>query len=62
MTQPPLPKTIGRYNIISMLGRGGIKRVIEYDLDDAEREALRTSAAGVAESTEAVKGMIQEKT
>ena len=24
MTQPPLPKTIGRYNIISMLGRGGM--------------------------------------
>jgi malate dehydrogenase len=49
------------FGVATMLGREGIIRVVEYDLDEAESAALRTSAAGVLESTEAVKGMIQEK-
>jgi malate dehydrogenase len=49
------------FGVATMLGREGITRVVEYDLDEAESAALRTSAAGVLESTEAVKGMIEER-
>jgi malate dehydrogenase len=36
------------------IGAGGVERVIEIDLDPAEREALRASAAHVRELVEAM--------
>lgn len=36
-------------NVPASLGRGGVREVVEWDLTDAEAEALRVSAAGVAE-------------
>jgi malate/lactate dehydrogenase len=38
-----------------MLGRKGIEKIIEYDLNDAELAELKNSAAGVAEQTTKVK-------
>ena len=32
-----------------VLGSGGIERIVELDLDDAERQALEASAAAVRE-------------
>jgi malate dehydrogenase len=46
------------FGVATMLGRDGVTRVVEYDLDGSEKAALEASAAGVLESTEVVKGMI----
>jgi malate dehydrogenase len=46
------------FGVATMLGRGGVTRVVEYELNESETAALEASAAGVKESTEAVKGMI----
>ncbi|HUF37679.1 MAG TPA: malate dehydrogenase [Anaerolineales bacterium] len=46
------------FGVATMLGRGGVVRIVEYDLDETERAALNASAAGVAESTETVRRMI----
>ena len=41
-----------------MLGREGVTKIVEYDLNDEEMHALQTSAAGVKTHTEKVKSMI----
>jgi malate dehydrogenase len=41
-----------------MLGRGGIEKVIEYELDEAEKAALAKSAAAVRETHEALKSLV----
>lgn len=41
-----------------MLGREGIEKVIEYDLDEAEKAALEKSAAAVRETHEALKSLV----
>jgi len=37
------------------LGRRGMEKIIEYELDDREREALQRSADQVRKSIEALK-------
>lgn len=46
------------FGVSTMLGREGVVRILEYDLNDEEMSALKTSAAGVSENTEKVKTMI----
>ena len=36
------------------LGRGGVEKIVELDLDDAEKKALADSAASIAESVDAL--------
>jgi len=43
------------FGVPAQLGRGGLERVIEYDLQPDERQALEQSAARVRESIEALK-------
>jgi malate dehydrogenase len=45
------------FGVPTMLGRGGIRQVIEYDLNDEERAALQKSAASVQEVTDALKNI-----
>jgi malate dehydrogenase len=45
------------FGVPTMLGRGGIRQVIEYDLNDEERAALKKSAASVREVTDALKNI-----
>jgi malate dehydrogenase len=42
------------FGVPAQLGRGGLERVIEYDLQPDERQALEQSAARVRESIEAL--------
>ena len=46
------------FGAATMLGREGVVKIVEYDLNEEEMNALKTSAAGVADATEAVKKMI----
>jgi malate dehydrogenase len=39
----------------TMLGRDGVKKIIEYSLNESEKEALQKSAANVQENTAKVK-------
>ena len=41
-----------------MLGRSGIEKIIEYDLDEQETAALEKSAAAVRETHEALKSLV----
>jgi malate dehydrogenase len=41
------------------LGRNGIERIIEYSLDESEKEALTKSAAAVRSTTEALLSLIE---
>jgi malate dehydrogenase len=43
------------FGVPVQLGRGGMEKIITYDLDDDERAALKHSAAGVRESIQALK-------
>ena len=42
------------FGVPAQLGRGGLEKVIEYELDEKERAALEASAAHVREITEAL--------
>jgi malate dehydrogenase len=46
------------FGVPVMLGRGGIEKVIEYDLDEQEKAALEKSAAAVRETHEALKSLV----
>ena len=39
------------FGVPTMLGRNGVEKIIEYDLNEDEMTALKKSAAGVAENT-----------
>ncbi len=41
------------------LGRGGIEKIIEYELDENEKDALARSAEAVRATTEALKSLVQ---
>lgn len=41
-----------------MLGRNGVEKIIEYDLDEEERQQLEKSAAAVRETHEALKRLM----
>ena len=43
------------FGVPAQLGRGGLVKVIEYNLNDNEQKALKNSAAHVAETTAALK-------
>lgn len=43
------------FGVPAQLGRGGLVKVVEYDLNDAEQKALEASAAEVAETTAELK-------
>jgi malate dehydrogenase len=43
------------FGVPTMLGRGGVEKIIEYDLNEAEMDAMQASASGVKENTEAWK-------
>jgi malate dehydrogenase len=44
------------FGVPAQLGRGGLEKVIEYELDDSERAALEASAGRVHEITQALEG------
>jgi malate dehydrogenase len=43
------------FGVPVQLGRGGMEKVVEYDLDEGERAALLRSAERVRETIEALK-------
>ena len=43
------------FGVPAQLGRGGLEKVIEYDLDDEERRALEVSAGKVREAIQALR-------
>lgn len=47
------------FGVPVMLGRKGIEKVIEYNLDDDEKAAFEKSAAAVKETHEALKALVQ---
>jgi len=47
------------FGVSVMLGRRGIERIMEYELDADDRAALDKSAASVKETTEALKGLVK---
>lgn len=47
------------FGVPVQLGRKGVERVIEYDLDAAEKEALQKSAGAVKETHEALKSLVK---
>jgi malate dehydrogenase len=46
------------FGVPVMLGRSGIERVIEYDLDEQEKAALEKSATAVRETHDALKSLV----
>jgi malate dehydrogenase len=46
------------FGVPVMLGRGGVEKVIEYDLDETEKASLEKSAATVRETHEALKSLV----
>lgn len=46
------------FGVPIMLGRSGIEKIIEYDLDDQEKAALERSAIAVRETHEALKSLV----
>jgi malate dehydrogenase len=46
------------FGVPVMLGRGGIEKIIEYDLDEQEKAALEKSATAVRETHEALKSLV----
>ncbi len=46
------------FGVPVMLGKGGIEKVIEYDLNEEEMTALQASADAVAKSVEELKGLV----
>ena len=47
--------TYGSYRVTGVLGKGGMERVIEVELTDDERAALKASADAVLEPMQLVK-------
>jgi len=47
------------FGVPVMLGRKGIEKIVEYDLDAEEKAAFDKSAASVKETVEALKGLVQ---
>jgi malate dehydrogenase len=46
------------FGVPVLLGRGGIEKIIEYDLDEQEKAALEKSATAVRETHEALKSLV----
>ena len=46
------------FGVPVQLGRKGIEKIIEYDLNDEEKTALLNSAAAVKETTEALVNLV----
>ena len=42
-----------------MLGRNGVEKIIEYELNEDEMAALQASADAVAKSVEELKGLVE---
>ncbi len=47
------------FGVPVMLGRNGIEKIIEYNLDAEEKAAMEKSAAAVKETTEAMKSLVK---
>ncbi|OQX62052.1 MAG: malate dehydrogenase [Anaerolineaceae bacterium 4572_5.1] len=47
------------FGVPVMLGKNGIEKIIEYDLNDEEKAALQKSADAVAASVETLKGLVK---
>ncbi len=47
------------FGVPVMLGRNGIEKIIEYNLDAEEKAAMQKSAAAVKETTEAMKSLVK---
>ncbi|HTX90988.1 MAG TPA: malate dehydrogenase [Anaerolineales bacterium] len=47
------------FGVPAQLGRGGLERVVEYDLDKAEKAELEKSAAAVKESIGVMTGLVK---
>lgn len=43
----------------ALLGKDGVEKIIEYELNDAEKTALQASADAVAKSVEELKGLVE---
>jgi malate dehydrogenase len=46
------------FGVPVQLGRGGMEKIIEYDLDEMEMMAMRASAEAVRQTTEAMKSLV----
>ena len=46
------------FGVPVQLGKNGIEKIIEYDLNDFERKALEESAEAVSESVEALRSLV----
>ncbi|NQU29154.1 MAG: malate dehydrogenase [Anaerolineae bacterium] len=47
------------FGVPVMLGKGGVEKIIEYDLNEDEKTALQNSADAVAKSVEELKGLVE---
>ncbi|RPH62639.1 MAG: malate dehydrogenase [Chloroflexi bacterium] len=47
------------FGVPLMLGRNGIEKIIQYDLDEGEKAALQKSAVAVTETTNALKNLVK---
>jgi malate dehydrogenase len=47
------------FGVPVMLGRGGLKKIVEYQLDEDERTTFNKSAASVKETHEALKNVVE---
>lgn len=47
------------FGVPAMLGKDGVEKVIEYDLNEEEKAALQASADAVTKSVEELKGLIE---
>lgn len=47
------------FGVPVQLGKNGIEKIIEYDLNDEEKKALQKSAAAVQETTEALEKLVK---
>jgi malate dehydrogenase len=46
------------FGVPVQLGRGGLEKIIEYELDESEKSALRESADAVKQTTDAMKVLL----
>jgi malate dehydrogenase len=47
------------FGVPCMLGKNGLEKIVEYDLNDEEKAAMEKSAAAVRETHEALKALVQ---
>ncbi|MFU8772369.1 MAG: malate dehydrogenase, partial [Anaerolineales bacterium] len=47
------------FGVPVQIGRNGVEKIIEYQLNDAEREALKKSAGAVRETISALHSLIE---